>query len=185
MYKHVSTVDLYHTYEYKHMNLHKAYVVLQRLTPRFWWHNPRHIGIFSDAQANDIDNAHIEATMGTGQAPSERGIGAGSWLHERSQELQRLASQARYMGATTDKGTQRRESTMEHSPEPQCEPSRKRHQAESATRGRPSRPRAAIRRLPDGLLGGLVDVAGWLSERHRVLVDTDEWTSSCLEQQIL
>ena len=78
MYKHVSTVDLYHTYEYKHMNLHKAYVVLQRLTPRFWWHNPRHIGIFSDAQANDIDNAHIEATMGTGQEPSERGIGAGS-----------------------------------------------------------------------------------------------------------
>ena len=44
----------------------------------------RHIGIFSDAQANDIDNAHIEATMGTGQEPSERGIGAGSWLHERS-----------------------------------------------------------------------------------------------------
>ena len=139
----------------------------ERLTPRFWWHNPRHIGIFSDAQANDIDNAHIEATMGTGQEPSERGIGAGSWLHERSQELQRLASQARYMGATTDKGTQRRERTMEHSPEPQCEPSRKRHQAESATRGRPSRPRAAIRRLPDGLLGRLVDVAGWLSERHR------------------
>ena len=127
----------------------------------------RHIGIFSDAQANDIDNAHIEATMGTGQEPSERGIGAGSWLHERSQDLQRLASQARYMGATTDKGTQRRERTMEHSPEPQCEPSRMRHQAESATRGRPSRPRAAIRRLPDGLLGRLVDVAGWLSERHR------------------
>ena len=92
MYKHVSTVDLYHTYEYKHMNLHKAFVVLQRLTPRFWWHNPRHIGIFSDAQANDIDNAHTEAAKGTGQEPSEQGTRAGPWLHERSQKPQRLAS---------------------------------------------------------------------------------------------
>ena len=57
-----------------------------------------------------------------------------------SQELQRLASQARYMGATTDKGTQRRERTMEHSPEPQCEPSRKRHQWCRTT----TRPRARL-----------------------------------------
>ena len=167
VYKHVSTVDLYHTYEYKHMNLHKAYVVLQRLTPRFWWHNPRHIGIFSDAQANDIDNALTVATMGTGQEPSERGIGAGPWLLERSPHLQRLASHARFMGASTDKGTLRRERTMEHSLEPQCEPSRKRHLAESATRARPSRPKAAIRRLPDGPSweGWLMSLPGGLAFR--------------------
>ena len=75
----------------------QLYVVLQRLTPRFWWHNPLHIGIFSDAQANDIDNALTVATMGTGQEPSERGIGAGPWLLERSPHLQRLASHARFM----------------------------------------------------------------------------------------
>ena len=134
------------------------------LTPRFWWHNPLHIGIFSDAQANDIDNALTVATMGTGQEPSERGIGAGPWLLERSPHLQRLASHARFMGASTDKGTLRRERTMEHSLEPQCEPSRKRHLAESATRARPSRPRAAIRKA---YLTGLVDVAGQLFVRHR------------------
>ena len=78
---------------------------------------------------------------------------------------------ARFMGASTDKGTLRRERTMEHSLEPQCEPSRKRHLAESATRARPSRPKAAIRRLPDGpswegwlmSLGGLAfrATSGW------------------------
>ena len=109
--------------------------------------------------------------MGTGQEPSERGIGAGPWLLERSPHLQRLASHARFMGASTDKGTLRRERTMEHSLEPQCEPSRKRHLAESATRARPSRPKAAIRRLPDGpswegwlmSLGGLAfrATSGW------------------------
>ena len=165
VYKHVSTVDLYHTYEYKHMNLHKAYVVLQRLTPRFWWHISLSIGIFSVAQANVIDNALTVATMGTGQELCEQGFRAGPWLLERSPHPQRLASHSRFMGASTDKGTLRREGTTELSPEPQCEPSRKRHLAVSATRARPSRPRAAIRKA---YLTGLVDVAGQLFVRHRV-----------------
>ena len=95
--------------------------------------------------------------MGTGQELCEQGFRAGPWLLERSPHPQRLASHARFMGASTDKGTLRREGTTELSPEPQCEPSRKRHLAVSATRARPSRPRAAIRKA---YLTGLVDVAG-------------------------